>query len=104
MSERPEIIYQAGPCPVCAAHNAAEAEGRCKPSSDETGEYFCPTSDGSDWFKEGPGGAFLFATPASIAAQDAWLATTPEYQAAMAEADAHAERENARLRAEGRIR
>jgi hypothetical protein len=62
----PELKYHREPCHFCGAVNELEAETKCRPTSDETGERYC----GADFDKEG----FAVApTQDSLAAQNAWI-------------------------------
>lgn len=45
MTEKPPAEWIKGPCPDCGAVTLKEAETRCRPQSDQTGEVFCPTTD-----------------------------------------------------------
>lgn len=67
MSGAPEIKFAPAPCPTCGARTTDEAGPICRPSSDETGEVFCP-GDRTD-----AQGRILQPTPESLAALDAWI-------------------------------
>lgn len=61
----PLVQYAPAPCPKCGAVREEEAETKCKPQSDETGERYCPGEFDRD-------GNSVQPTPESIAAIDAW--------------------------------
>ena len=65
-SPEPKIEYERGPCPTCGARTEIEAMGRCTPSSDETGEYYCAAGEPDAQ------GFFTVPTAASEAANVAW--------------------------------
>lgn len=67
--EQPKLEYAPAPCPRCGAENVAQANLDCRPSSDETGEQFCPSTDlPTDNY-----GRLLFPTPDSLERLDAWI-------------------------------
>ena len=63
----PSLEFERRACSRCGATNVTEAETKCRPSSDETGEWFCPAGDNED-----AEGYFLRLTEASLAELDAW--------------------------------
>lgn len=67
--EQPKLEYAPAPCPRCGAENVESACLDCRPSSDETGEQYCPTTD---IVTDGQG-RFLFPTAASLSRLDAWI-------------------------------
>ena len=83
-AERIRAYEQAGlgfvpaPCPQCGARNEDEANGLCKQTQDQTGEYNCA----GDFNEQG---ISVQPTPESIAAMDAWI---DEQVAAMEAEDA----------------
>lgn len=62
----PELKYQRAACHFCGAVTELEAETKCKPTTDETGERYC----GSDFDAEG---FSVTPTQESLAAQNAWI-------------------------------
>lgn len=38
----PSLVYTLAPCPGCGAVREEEAETKCRPSTDQTGERNCP--------------------------------------------------------------
>jgi len=63
---QPSLIYRREPCHLCGAVTEQEAETKCRPTSDQTGERGC----GSEFDKEG----FAVApTEASLIAEAAWI-------------------------------
>jgi hypothetical protein len=63
------LVWAPTACPKCGARTVDEAETRCRPTSDETGEYYCPGGD-----REDEQGRILLPTPESVDAMDAWIA------------------------------
>lgn len=61
----PPLKYAPVPCPTCGATNETDAETMCRPSTDETGEWFCPGE-----FRDG---VSVQPTEESIRAIDAWI-------------------------------
>jgi hypothetical protein len=61
---KPDLIYQREPCSICGAITEKEAETKCKPQSDETGERYC----GSEFLN----GFAVAATAESLAAESDW--------------------------------
>lgn len=66
---QPELVYAPAPCPKCGAVSALDAETKCQPVQDETGEWTCPSSDAIT----NVDGLFMFFTAASLAEWDKWL-------------------------------
>jgi hypothetical protein len=62
----PELKYVREPCHMCGAVTEGEAETKCKPKSDQTGERYC----GCDTFDAE--GYALGPTLESMAAQESW--------------------------------
>jgi|JI10StandDraft_1071094.scaffolds.fasta_scaffold151030_9 hypothetical protein len=60
------IEYETAPCPRCGATSEKMAETKCRPTSDQTGEYECPGEFDKD-------GVSVQPTAASLAAMDAWI-------------------------------
>lgn len=70
-------------CPKCGAKNEKQAETKCRPSQDETGEYSCPGSDGMVDAQ----GWFLGPTKAAEAASSVYWGEICRQQEAEMEAD-----------------
>jgi len=62
----PELKYVREPCHMCGAVTEGEAEMKCRPSTDQTGERYC----GCDTFDAD--GYALGPTLESMAAQESW--------------------------------
>lgn len=65
LDEMPRLVWIPAPCPKCGAKTEAEAEIRCRPSTDWTGERYC---DGE--FEDG---VSVQPTAESLAALDDWF-------------------------------
>src|SRR5262245_20749678 len=62
----PSLRFERAPCCTCGAASETEAETKCRPTSDESGEKHCGTDfDGS--------GFAITATAASLDVMDAWI-------------------------------
>ena len=61
----PNPQYMNGPCPDCGASNLDEAAKLCSPSSDETGDRFCPGRFNERGMSESE-------TPESLSSLDEW--------------------------------
>jgi hypothetical protein len=64
--QMPPLRYERTPCHACGAATEAEAETKCRPSSDETGESWCGTDFDAEGYAVSP-------TTESLQAQDAWI-------------------------------
>lgn len=64
----PALQFVREPCHLCGAADETEAETKCRPSTDQTGEYYCGCDFDDDGFAITP-------TPETLAAQDAWYGT-----------------------------
>ena len=60
------LVFVSAPCPRCGALNEDEANTKCRPVSDETGERYC----GGEFNKPG---VSVQPTTESIAEMDAWV-------------------------------
>lgn len=63
----PSYTWAAAPCPDCGALDMDEANEKCRPTSDETGERYC----GGEF---NDAGISVQPTAESLAAIDAWIA------------------------------
>lgn len=61
----PQVRYTNGPCSGCGARDMDEADGLCRPTSDETGERYCSGRFNEHGMSEIP-------TPESLAEIEAW--------------------------------
>jgi hypothetical protein len=66
LGELAGLVYVPTPCPGCGAIDMDDANDKCRPSSDETGEVFC-----SGEFDES--GISVQPTAESLAEMDAWI-------------------------------
>lgn len=62
----PPLKYERGPCHACGAVTEKDAETKCRPSSDETGERWCGADFDKDGFAVGP-------TTESLQEQETWI-------------------------------
>lgn len=67
MSGNHLLVFKRAPCSKCGAKTVTEAEKKCIPVQDQTGEYTCPGID------EDADGYFQSPTTASIKAMDQWI-------------------------------
>lgn len=63
------LWWKRGPCSDCGAHTIFEAETKCRPHQDQSGEYYCAQPDGH----EDAEGYFVQETDHAIAVRDAWV-------------------------------
>ncbi len=61
----PELKFTREPCHRCGAADMDEAETKCRPHTDQTGEYWCGAEFDDDGYAIAP-------TAESLAAQDQW--------------------------------
>lgn len=69
----PAMTYKRGPCIKCGARTEKQAETKCRPTQDMTGEWSCPGEfDDKGWSK--------VPSPESIKAIDDWCDREAERQ------------------------
>mgnify|MGYP003392964779 CR=1 FL=1 len=69
----PKVEYERAPCPRCGAVDMEDAGDKCRPSQDQTGEYWCSGEFGDGGDNDGYS---IKPTAAYIAALDAWIDRT----------------------------
>ena len=69
MQPQPELEFERSPCPRCGAVDIDDANGKCRPSQDETGEYWCAGEFGDGGENDGYS---IRPTAASLAALNEW--------------------------------
>lgn len=62
---KPSLIYVRGPCINCGAVDEVEAETKCRPVTDQTGEWYCDADFDAEGFS-------IIPTEESLKALDAY--------------------------------
>jgi hypothetical protein len=70
-SPMPEVLWEPAPCAQCGAVDMDDANAKCRPSTDDTGERYCAGEFNDDGISVQP-------TAASLVILNAWCAANAD--------------------------